>query len=342
MREVSRGVAAAVAALLAMAGVAAAGLALLGAGRFTTAVVALAVGGAVDVEAVPAGALPIAVRGDLHVIPLGVSLAGAVVLGWLLLRRGADGLLVRGSAAAVSFVAGVAGIALLTKGKLNIPEGTGGGCVSAGPRIPLSGGLDAGFSVAVGPAVLGAVVWALVVIGVCWLVTRFPAVATGFRAVRWPAAGLAVVGVAAAWTLGGATAAGAVLLLLPQLAFGAVLLGLGVPWTVTAPACVPDIGHFMPGLWVSGALLVGCGIAVAVRRRSPRRAATTAAVAGGVAVALALLSRVSVDVAVSAFGFSVPVLSARLAANPLLALAAGAAAGLLADALSVSSRAWKR
>jgi uncharacterized membrane protein len=49
---------------------------------------------------------------------------------------------------------------------------------------------------------------------------------------------------------------------------------------------------------------------------------------------------------VTAFSFSVPVLDVRLSANPLLALAAGALAGfagsLLAGAISVSSRAWKR
>ncbi|MEV6639299.1 streptophobe family protein [Amycolatopsis sp. NPDC051371] len=351
MREVARGLAAAVAALFAMAGVAAAGLALLGTGGvgLTAAVVASAVGGRVEVEAMPAGVLPVAVRGELHVIPLGLSLAGAMVLGWLLLRRRDDGLLVRGAAAAVAFPAALTAIALLAKGKPPLPEGIGGGCVSAGPRLPWSGHLDAGFSVAVGPAVLGGVVWALVVVGVCWLVARFPFVAKGFRAARWPSAGLVVVCLAAAWTFGGAPAAGGVLLVLPQLVSGAVLLGLGVPWTVDttgALSCVPDIGHFTPGLWVSGALLLGCGIAVAVRRRPLRRAAAAGAVVGGVSTVMTLLSHVSLDVAVTAFGFSVPVLDARLTANPLLALLAGALAGfagcLLVDAISVSSRAWKR
>jgi hypothetical protein len=355
MREVARGLAAAAGALLAMAGVAAAGLALLGTGGagLTAAVVALAVGGSVDVEAMPAGGLPVALHGDLHVIPLGVSLAGAVVLGWLLLRRRDGGLLVRGAAAAVAFPVGLIAIALPAQGKLALPTGTGGpaGCVSGGSRIPLPGHLDAGFSVPAGPAVLGAAGWALVVIGVCWLVTRFPVVATVFRVARWPSAGLAVVCVAAAWAFGGAAAAGGVLLALPQLVWGAVLLGLGVPWTVAttgALTCVPDLGNFTPGFWVSGALLLGCGIAVAVRRSGGplRRAAVVAAVAGGGSAVLTLLSRVSVDVAVSAFGFSVPVLDARLTANPLLAFAAGAIAGfagcLLADAISVSSRAWKR
>lgn len=352
MREVSRGLAAAVAALLAMAGVAAAGLALLGGTGvgLVAAVVALAVGAPVDVEATPAGGLPVAVHGDLHAIPLGVSLAGAVVLGWLLLRRREDGLLVRGAVAAVAFSVGMVVIALLAKGKLALPEGTGGpkGCVPTGSRLPLAGHLDAGFSVAVGPAVAGAVVWALVVVGVCWLVTQFPFVATGFRAARWPVAGLAVVCFVAAWAFGGAAAAGGVLLVLPQLVTSAVLLGLGVPWTVgPALPCVPDLGHFTQGLWVSGALLLVSGIVLVVRRGRPlRRAVAVGAVAGGVAAVMTLLSRVSADVSVTAFSFSVPVLDVRLTANPLLALAAGALVGfagsLLAGAISVSSRAWKR
>lgn len=348
MREVSRGLAAAVAALLAMAGVAAAGLALLGAGRFTPAVVALAVGAPVDVEAMPAGGLPVALHGDLHGIPLGVSLVGAVVLGLLVHRRAGE-LLVRGAVAAAAFSAGMAVIALLAKGNLALPEGTGGlqGCVSTGPRIPLPGRLDAGFSVAVGSAVPGAAILALTVVGVCWLVTRFPSVATGVRVLRWPAAGLAAVCFAAAWAFGGAAAAGGVLLVLPQLVTGAVLLGLGVPWTVNpALPCVPDPGHFTPGLWISGALLL-VSVVLAVRRgHALRRAAAVSAVAGGVAVVMTLLSRVSAEVSVSAFGFSVPVLDVRLTANPLLALAAGALAGfagsVVLSALSVFSRAWKR
>lgn len=349
MREVSRGLVAAAAALLAMAGVAAAGLALLGAGGagLTAAVVALSVGASVDVEAMPAGGLPVTLHGDLHVIPLGVSLAGAVVLGWLLRRRDGE-LLVRGAVAVPAFAAGLAGIAALATGKL--PETTGGlrGCVSAGPRTPLPGRLDAGFSVAVGPAVLGAAISALAVVGVCWLMTRFSFVAKGFRVLRWLVAALVVACTAAAGAFGGAAAAGGVLLVLPQLVTGAVLLGLGVPWTVDpALPCVPDLGYFTPGLWVSGALLLVSVVVLVVRRGRPlRRAAAVSAVAGGVAVVMTLLSRVSADVSVTAFGFSVPVLDVRLTANPLLALAAGALAGfagsLLAGVISVSSRAWKR
>ncbi len=376
MREAGRGLLAAAAALLAMAGVAAAGLALLGAGRFgglgalTAAAVALAAGGSAEAGATPAGGLPIAVRGGLEVLPLGVSLAGAVVLGSLLLRRREAGVLVRGAVAAVALSVGLAVIALFARGTLTMPDGVtaggAGGCGrAAGPaRLPLSGRFDAGFSVAVGPAVVGAVAGALAVVGVCWLVTRFTAVATGLRAARWPAAGLAVLGLTVAWAFGGAAAAGGVLLALPQLVCGAVLLGLGVPWTISSSgvlscalptAPVPTGG---PLLGLSAVVLLGWGLALAAGRRRPggplRRAAAFtgwfAPATGAVLAVVTLLSRISVDVTVGAFGLSLPVFAVRVTANPLLAVVAGLAGGavagfagsLLADGISVSSRVWKR
>ncbi|QKV73465.1 streptophobe family protein [Amycolatopsis sp. Hca4] len=378
MREVGRGLLAATAAVLAMAAVAAAGLALLGAGRvgdfgaLTAAVVALAAGGSVEAGAVPAGGLPVAVRGGLDVLPLGVSLTGAVVLGALLLRRrrGTE-VLVRGAVAAVALPAALAVIALLARGPLRMPDrltaGGIGGCgpAAAGPaRLPLAVRFEAGFSVAVGPVVVGAVAGTLVVIGCCWLVTRFPGAAAGARALRWPAAGSAVVCLAAAWTFGGAAAAGGVLLVLPQLVCAAVLSGLGVPWTLSSSggfACALPAAPIAPGgplLWPAAVVLLGAGLAFAAGSRLPggplrRAAARTARFAPATAAVLAvvaLLSRVSADVTVGAFGLSLPVFAARLTANPLHALLAGLVGGalagftgsLLVDAISVSSRAWKR
>ncbi|MET9000301.1 streptophobe family protein [Amycolatopsis sp. NPDC004169] len=377
MREVGRGLLAAAAAVLAMAAVAAAGLALLGAGRvgdfgaLTAAVVALAAGGSVEAGAVPAGGLPVAVRGGLDVLPLGVSLTGAVVLGALLLRRrrGTE-VLVRGAVAAVALPAALAVIALLARGPLRTPDrltagGIGGCGRAAGPaRLPLAARFEAGFSVAVGPVVVGAVAGTLVVIGCCWLVTRFPGVAAGVRALRWPAAGSAVVCLAAAWTFGGAAAAGGVLLALPQLVCAAVLSGLGVPWTLSSSggfACALPAAPIAPGgplLGPAAVVLLGAGLAFAAGSRLPggplrRAAARTARFAPATAAVLAvmaLLSRVSADVTVGAFGLSLPVFAARLTANPLHALLAGLVGGalagftgsLLVDAISVSSRAWKR
>jgi hypothetical protein len=376
MREVGRGLLAAAAALLAMAGVAVAGLALLGAGRFggfgplTAAAVALAAGGSAEAGAVPAGGLPVTVRGGLEVMPLGISLAGAVVLGALLLRHREAGLLVRGAVAAGALSAGLAVIALLARGALAMPDGAAAGGAgscgrAAGPaRLPLSGRFDAGFSVAVGPVVAGAVAGSLVVVGACWLVTRFPSVATALRAARWPVAGLAVLGVAAAWIFGGTAAAGGVLLALPQLVCGAVLLGLGVPWTISSSGAFSCALHAVPVspggplLGLSAVVLLGWGVALAAGHRRAggplRRAAAFtgwfAPATGAVLAVVALLSRISVDVTVGAFGLSLPVFAARSAANPLLAVVAGLAGGavagfagsLLADGLSVSSRVWKR
>jgi hypothetical protein len=376
MREVGRGLVAAVAAVLAMTGVAAAGLALLGAGRagelgaLTAAAVALAAGGSAEAGVAPAGGFPVAVRGGHDELPLGVSVAGAVVLGALLLRRRGDGLLVRGAVAAVAVPAGIGVLALLARGTLTMPgggtSGVAGACGrAAGPaRLPLSGRFDAGFSVTVGPAVLGAVAGSLVVVGVCRLVTRFPAAATGLRAVRWPAAGIAVLCLAAAWTFGGAAAAGGVLLALPQLVCGAVLLGLGVPWTIRSSGALScalppvPLSPDGPLLGVAAVVLLGAAVVFAARSRQPggplRRAAgftvRFAPATGAVLAVAALLSRISVDITVSAFGLSLPVFAARLTADPLLALVAGLAGGavagfagsLLTDGISVSSRVWKR
>ena len=168
---------------------------------------------------------------------------------------------------------------------------------------------------------------------------------------------------------GGATAAGAVLLVLPQVVAGVLLLGLGVPWTVTSEgplSCALDgVQPLSPGgplTWAPVVVLLVCGIVVAARTRRSggtlRRAAVLAAwfalVTGAALAVMALLSQVSVELGVTALGLSIPVLDARLAANPLLALVAGVAGGalaggagsLLVDAfrsrISVSSRTWKR
>jgi hypothetical protein len=363
MRDVRRGLGAAAAALLVMAGVALAALLLLGAGRFgdltalTATVVALAVGGSADVVAAPAGALPIAVHGAVDVMPLGVSLAGAVVLGALVLRRGRDGLAVRAATAAVTVAAGLIAISLLAKGNLalRLPGGAGGGSVcgpGTGAVSRFGGAVDAGFSAAVLPTVAAAAAWALVVVGAAALVVRFPAAVPGLRVAAMVFGAITACGVLVAGVFGGAAATGAVLLVLPQAVSGALLLGLGVPWTLTSDGVLScALNGIEPGgawIWVPVVALTTCAV-VAARtghRRPLRRAGVFAVVTGVVLAVVTLLSRASVDLDVTAFGLSIPVLDARLSADPLLALAAGAAAGfasgLLAGAISVSSRAWKR
>lgn len=357
-REVWRGVLAAVAALVAMAVVASGGLLLLDAGRvggfggLTAAVLALAVGGTAEFGAVPAGELPIAVRGGVGVTPLGVSLVGAVVLGWLLLRR-RDGLLVRGAAAAVAFPAGLAVAAGFARGTVTLPGGGssgggGGGSVCGLPAVGRIGrdgagdALGAGFSVPVWPVLAGALGWVLAVVGVCWLVARFR---ISLRGVLWASAGLAVVCLVVAWVLGGSAAAGGVLLVLPLVLFGVVSLGLGVPWALSsdgALSCVLDgVAPPTPGgplTWVAVAALLGLGVVVAWpggRDGTPLRRATRLAVRLGPVVGvasgvLALLSTVTVGLRLGAFGFSLPVLEARLAADPLIASGLGVVGGAVA------------
>jgi hypothetical protein len=362
-RDICRGLAAAAGALLVMAGTAAAGLLLLDADRggrldrLTAAVVAMAAGAPADIGLTPAGGLPIAVQGRIQVLPLGVSLAGAVVLGALLLRRGRSGLLVRGASAAVACTAGLGAVAVAARGTLTLPSGTGRaagggvGACSSGTRTTFAGTsvdkLEAGFSAAVGPTVAGAAVGTLAVVGLCWLAVRFPAVAGTLRAARWPVGGAAAVCVLAAWAFGGPAVAGGVLLTLPLVVCGVLLLGLGVPWSFSADgalSCIVDGGWSPPGRGVfvvlSGVVLLACAVVVAARtgrdraggplRRAAGLALSLAPVTAAVLAVLTLLSRASVELGVRAFIIAVPVLDVRLAASPWGALVAGLGAGATA------------
>ncbi|MEV6632725.1 streptophobe family protein [Actinoplanes sp. NPDC051470] len=365
-RDIYRGLVAAAGALSAMAGTAVAGLLLLDAdragrlGRLTAAVVAMAAGGPATIDAVPAGGLPIAVQGQFKVMPLGVSLVGAVVLGTLLLRHGRSGLLVRGISAVVAFTAGVGVVAMAARGRLTLPSGSaraaadGMGACAAGTGTPLNGALpidqfQAGFSVSTGSTVAGAAVGALAVVGLCWLTARFSAIAGTLRAARWTIAGATVVCVLAAWAWVGPQVAGGLLLVLPLVVSGALLHGLGVPWSFSADgvlACVLDGGWSPPGRGapavLSAVVLLACGIAVAVAARTGRdracgplrRAAGLAVrlgpVVAAVLVLLTLLSRVSAELGVRAFVLAVPILDVRLTANPWGALGLGLGAGAIA------------
>jgi hypothetical protein len=388
-----------------MAGVAAAGLVLLDAGRagrldtLTAAVVALAVGGSAEVSAVPDAGLPFGLRGGVNVMPLGVSLTGAVLLGVLLLRRGRDGLLVRGAGAAIAILTGLAMVTRLARGtvRFQLPDlasASGGGLGAASScskgRLPaatglafgkLGGGLqpetiDAQFSLALGTVLTAALAWTLVVVGVCWLAARLRIVSVGLRALLWPLGAITIGCLLAAWALHGSAAAGGVLLVLPTAVLGMLLLGLGIPWTVRSDgplSCALDgAGALTPDgalVWVSGTALLGYAMVIAARtsarsadrsfggdggmlRRAAALAGRLAPAVGALLATMALLARASVTLGATAFGFSLPVLDANLAANPLLSLwtglVAGAAAGFVASLLvdglgtriSVSLRAW--
>ncbi|SDT26240.1 hypothetical protein [Jiangella sp. DSM 45060] len=371
-KDVGAGLVAGAAALLTMAGVAAAGLLLLDAGRIgatgelTATVVALAAGGRAALTTTAPGELPIPLRAGVEVLPLGVTLAGAVVLGVLVLRRGRDGFGVRAASATVAVAAGLLAVAQLAGGTVTVSlpadaaagRSSADGCLDGG-GLPFGAGgsagpLEVGYSVTGGPVAVTGAAGALAVVGVGWLVLRFGGSARRTRAGWWAVAGAVVVGMGmvAAGASGGRQAAGGVLLMLPLAVAGALPAGLGVPVTVRADGllgCALDGAAPMvsttPLRWVSGAALLALGVLVTAKaRRQGGRAPHVRTwrelmVVGGMAVstgaglaAMTLLTTVNVDVGVG----GLDLLDAGLGADPAAALAVGAAVGAVAGAAGVA------
>ncbi|MEU6345594.1 streptophobe family protein [Streptomyces sp. NPDC046977] len=209
-------------AYLAMVGVAALGLHLLGAdtagslGPMTAAVVAMAVGGKVS----PSGDVAVfgldgaGAAGAIDIMPLGVGLVGALLLAWVFLRslRGAGvtvpagELLARAGTVAVLFVVllGVLGWAgedtiaidgaALGAGK---GSGGGGGLIDQLPGIgDIGGGLGDGlkdlidakasvsFHVDTGRSLLGGLLWVLAVLLLSLLASRRTPLPPGMEAVH--------------------------------------------------------------------------------------------------------------------------------------------------------------
>ncbi|WP_327131533.1 streptophobe family protein [Streptomyces sp. NBC_01343] len=278
------GVAATGWALVTMAAVAALGLRLLGAdaaggslGAMTAAVVVLAIGGTVT----PSGDVPVlgitgpGAQSSLDVMPLGVGLAGALVLARIFLRSIRTGaprgeLAARAASVAVLLVAAAGGLARAGRDVVTLD----------GPRLPVTppakvvvpgigdvGGLlpdrvgdlvetraRVGFSVESGPTLLGAGVWVLAVLAVALLASRRgpaafarlrPAVSALVTALLLAvAAGLG----AAVWAAAGdehpGRVLGAALLGAPNGAWTGVLLGFLVPFdgraTGTPGRLLPD------------------------------------------------------------------------------------------------------
>ncbi|MFI9201023.1 streptophobe family protein [Streptomyces sp. NPDC053048] len=209
-------------AFLAMAGVAALGLHLLGAdaagslGPMTAAVVVLAVGGSItpsgSVEAF--GLTGAGAHTTIDIAPLGVSLVGALLLGWVFARslRGSGPtvrlteLAVRAGAVTVLFVLILGGLAWAGSSTVTfdgsaLGPAPGGGTRSPGLEIPglgdlgdIGGGLtdrlkdladakaSVGFSVRTGPSLLGGLVWVLGVLLVTVLTSRRAPVPRGWEA----------------------------------------------------------------------------------------------------------------------------------------------------------------
>ncbi|MER5484265.1 streptophobe family protein [Streptomyces sp. NPDC002812] len=239
-----------------MAVVGAAGLALAGAGdlpggafpHVVAAVVLMAAGGSVDVTG-GAGFLAGA-DASLSVLPLSVSLAGALTAGWLFLRplhnravAGVRELLARAAPLVLLWLAALTGVALLSRQDFTVSTGDSvlgdiGEVLDAGPKV--------GFEAAI-PASLGyGLLWILGLLLVSLLVSRRAPLPTGlvrFHAAVRPAAFAVValllayvvlgivVGLVVAGTQGHADRTLAVILLgLPNLVWPALTLGFGGAW----------------------------------------------------------------------------------------------------------------
>ncbi|MEV5507329.1 streptophobe family protein [Streptomyces orinoci] len=268
-------------AFLAMAGVAALGLHLLGAdaagslGPMTAALVVLATGGSVSpsgsVEAF--GLQGAGAHTSIDIAPLGVSLVGALLLGWLFARslRTAGPsvrlteLALRAGALAALFLLLLGGLCwagsstITFDGKrLGLGQGDGGGPVLNIPGLgDIGGGLadglgglarskaSVGFAVRTGPSLLGGAVWVLAVLLITVLAARRAPLPPGWgrlhRDVRPAVSALCAVLVLA---VGAGWAAAAVALSHddhPGRVAGATLLGapngvwLGVPLGLLVP-----------------------------------------------------------------------------------------------------------
>ncbi|MFZ3468556.1 streptophobe family protein [Streptomyces sp. 4.24] len=245
-----------VAGFVVMAAVAAAGLYLAGAGNLpdgafphvVAAVVVMAAGGSVEVTG-GAGFLAGA-DATLSVLPLSVSLAGALTSGWLFLRplhnravAGSRELLARAAPLVLLWLAALTATALAARRNFAIstgdsPFGEIGEILDAGPTV--------GFEAAVPATLLFGLLWILGLLLVALLVSRrapLPSRLVRFHAAVRPAAFAVVAlllvyvvigigaGVLVAVTQGHADRTMAVVLLgLPNLVWLALTLGFGGAW----------------------------------------------------------------------------------------------------------------
>jgi hypothetical protein len=199
LRSVLVGAAAGVVAWAGMAGWAVLGAALAGFGAGSApAAVALALGGKVGITQ---NAGPMAVSGSISVLPLGVSLVGAVLLTVKLTSWH------RIAGAAAVHLAGLVVLPFLPAGELDIRFW---------------------------PTILGGLVWLVVVVGVRVAMWRVPRVRSVVLVLLGAAGVASVVGALAAIG-GGARVLGTMVLAAPNLLFVALTRGLGTPWTVHGP-----------------------------------------------------------------------------------------------------------
>jgi hypothetical protein len=303
--ELVTGAVAGAAAWAGMAVVALVGVSLLGLGTGSTpAALALAVGGAVDVEL---GAFGVRVDGVVDLMPLGISLLGAVLLAApLRTRRQAAG-------AAATFGAGLLVVAALPAGQLDVRFWA---------------------------TLLGGVLWLGVVLGIrvlTWVEPTVRTVVTGLLAAT--GAAMAVGTVAAA--VGGIRVLGTILLGGPNLLFVALTRGLGAPWTTETtrlPLARVDAGHLQPldaPLWPLTVLAVLVVAIAAARSRTVWVAVGTVGVAFG---GMAWLAGVEVAVHAQARGRTVIDATVAVTGSGWLAAGVAAAVGLFV----AGARNWHR
>jgi hypothetical protein len=304
-RHALEGAAAALCAVIAMAAVSGLGLTLLGAGSvgslwsLTMALTAMAVGASVSAGsevsvgtgAVDSGlagmfggdGMSPSVSGAADAVPLGVTLAGALVL-WFAFSRGmrqrrldAGELAVRAFGAGVVALAAFMVIASLARGTVTMPasavSGLTGGQGAEGVGGELFGGsgtasqMAVTFQAHVGSAALGAVLWVAVALGVGCLISRRvrlslggaldrqraawgPSLSTVVRTIlvvaAVPLVPLAIVGTIVGGRAG--MAAGAALLLAPNALAVFLTLGVGSPWTVGTHSAQGEGGNPLAGM----------------------------------------------------------------------------------------------
>ncbi len=295
---VAVGIAAGVGAWGVMVGWTLLGVVLLGlGGGAVPAAVALAVGGDATIARDQ-------LSGSVSVVPLGVSLAGAIVFAVVLTSWPR----VVGGAAA--FVAGLVVLVCLPGGE---------------------------FAVRGGATLVGGLVWLVVVVAVRVAMWWLPQV-RGVVAVLLGAAGVAtvvgVVGSAAA----GARVLGTMVLAAPNLLCVALTRGLGVPWSATGPdlpRAAVDTGSFGPlaaPVWPMAvvAVVVVALVAVVAGWHTPW-------VVAGCFAAMAALGGAAVELRAGFFALELGV-----AGEVPVAAVVGFGAGLVGCLLVAGGRYWHR
>lgn len=281
-----------------MAGWALLGVALAGFGAAAApAAMALAVGGSAGIDMGRAS-------GSISVLPLGVSLVGAVLLAAVLTSWQ------RVAGAAAVFLTGLVVL----------------------PFVP-AGQLDTRFW----PTVLGGVLWLAVVLGTRVAMWWLPWVRQVVRTLLGAAGLASMIGVLASIS-GGGRVLGTMVLAAPNLLCVALTRGLGTPWTVRGPDLplpTVDTGGLGPLAAPVWPLVVAAAVVVVLLAVFAGWHASwvTALCFGGMAV----LGGAAVEVRAGLFAIELGV-----GGNVLVAAGAGLLAGLAACLLVQGVRYWQR